>query len=141
MFHESLTLYFDANEGLRDKFALRGKLLSLKANKIVTVFRYASGDILSTRQLIHAIFDSLTESLRITGCKFNGAKTLRGKIVAWFEADVANFQLFISQICNLKCRGVGAFAGKTAEEIIDLLQNSELSVDELVEAILTLGEC
>ena len=135
-----LTAYFKANEGLRDKVDLRERLLSLKAGKIVTAFRYASGEILSTRQLIHAVFDTLTVSLKKAGCKFNGAKTLRGKIVAWLEADEANMQLFRAKIQNPKYRGVGAFSGKTADDILDRLKNSELSVDELVDEILTLGE-
>lgn len=137
---EELTAYFNANESLRDKVDLREKLLSAKTGKIVTAFRYASGEISSTRQLIHAVFDSLTESLKKSGCLFNGSKTLRGKIVAWLEADEANMQLFRAKIQNPKYRGVGAFAGRTADEILDRLKTSALSVDELVDAILTLGE-
>lgn len=138
---EKLVAYFNANEGLRDKIDLREKLLALKAGKIVTASRYASGEILSTRNLIHAVFDSLTSSLKKSGYKFNGSKTLRGKIVSWLEADEANLQLFRAKIQNPKYRGVGAFAGKTADEILDRLKNSELSIDELVNEILTLGEC
>ena len=137
---EELTAYFQSNEALRDKVDLREKLLAAKSGKIVTAFRYASGEILSTRQMIHAIFDSLTISLKKSGCEFNGAKTLRGKIVAWLEADEANLQLFRAKIQNPKYRGVGAFAGKTADDILDRLKNSELSVDELVDEILILGE-
>lgn len=137
---EELTAYFHMNENLRDKIDLREKLLAAKAGKIVTAFRYASGEILSTRSLIHAVFDSLTDSLKKCGYSFNGAKTLRGKIVAWLEADEANMQLFRAKIQNPKYRGAGAFAGKTADDILDRLKNSELSVDELVDEILTLGE-
>ena len=137
---EQLTAYFQTNESLRDKIDLREKLLAAKTCKIVTAFRYSSGDILSTRSLIHAVFDSLTDSLKKSSCAFNGAKTLRGKIVAWLEADEANMQLFRAKIQNPKYRGVGAFAGKTADDILDRLKNSELSVDELVDEILTLGE-
>ena len=137
---ENLIAYFNANEGLRDKVDLREKLLALKAGKIVTASRYASGEILSTRNLIHAVFDSLTASLKKSGYKFNGAKTLRGKIVSWLEADEANLQLFRAKIRNPKYRGIGAFAGKTADEILDRLKNSELSIDELVTEILNLGE-
>lgn len=137
---EELTAYFQSNESLRDKVDLREKLLALKSGKIVTAFRYASGEISSTRQMIHAIFDSLTISLKKSGCEFNGAKTLRGKIVAWLEADEANMQLFRAKIQNPKYRGVGVFAGKTADDILDRLKNSELSVDELVDEILILGE-
>ena len=125
---------------MRDKVDLREKLLTLKAGKIVTASRYASGEILSTRNLIHAVFDSLTVSLKNSGYKFNGSKTLRGKIVSWLEADEANLQLFRAKIQNPNYRGIGAFAGKTADEILDRLKNSELSIDELVNEILNLGE-
>lgn len=137
---EDLIAYFNANAGLRDKIDLREKLLTAKSGKIVTAFRYASGEILSTRNLIHAVFDSLTESLKKAGCTFNGAGTLRGKIVSWLEADEANLQLFRAKIQNPKYRGIGVFAGKTADEVLDRLKNSELPVDELVDEILTLGE-
>ena len=137
---ENLIAYFNANEGLRDKVDLREKLLTLKAGKIVTASRYASGEILSTRNLIHAVFDSLTVSLKNSGYKFNGSKTLRGKIVSWLEADEANLQLFRAKIQNPNYCGIGAFAGKTADEILDRLKNSELSIDELVNEILNLGE-
>ena len=137
---EKLVAYFNANEGLRDKVDLREKLLALKAGKIVTASRYASGEILSTRNLIHAVFDSLTASLKKSGYNFNGSKTLRGKIVSWLEADEANMQLFRAKIQNPKYRGIGAFAGKTADEILDRLKNSDLSIDELVNEILNLGE-
>ena len=137
---EELIDYFKANDSLRDKVDLRARLLAAKAGKIVTSFRYSSGEIMSTRNLIHAVFDSLSESLKFFGCKFNGAKTLRGRIIEWLEADEANMQLFRAKIQNPKYRGVGAFAGKTADEILDRLKNSELSVDELIDEILTLGE-
>ena len=137
---ENLVAYFNANEGLRDKIDLREKLLALKSGKIVTASRYASGEILSTRNLIHAVFDSLTVSLKKSGYKYNGSKTLRGKIVSWLEADEANLQLFRAKIQNPKYRGIGAFAGKTADEILDRLKNSELPIDELVNEILNLGE-
>ena len=98
---EHLVAYFNANEGLRDKVDLREKLLAAKSGKIVTACRYASGEISSTRNLIHAIFDSLTVSLKNAGCEFNGAKTLRGKIVSWLESDEANMQLFCAKIRNI----------------------------------------
>ena len=137
---EDLVAYFNANESLRMKIDLREKLLAAKSKRIITTFRYASGEIVSTKNLIHTVFDSLTASLKTAGCEFNGAKTLRGKIIAWLEADEANLQLFRAKIRNPKYRGVGAFAGKTADEILDRLKNSELSVDELVDEILKLGE-
>ena len=136
---EDLIAYFNANEKLRVKVDLREKLLAAKSKRIITTFRYASGEIVSTQNLIHTVFDSLTDSLKTAGCKFNGAKTLRGKIIAWLEADEANLQLFRAKIRNPKYRGVGAFAGNSADEILDRLKNSELSVDELVNEILKLG--
>ena len=135
-----LIAYFNANENLRGKIDLRVKLLTAKSKRIITAFRYASGEIVTTRNLIHAVFDSLTQSLKAAGCKFNGAKTLRGKIVEWLEADEANLQLFQAKIHKPKYYGLRAFIGKTADEILDRLKNSELTVDDLVDDILTLGE-
>lgn len=130
--------YFGEYSLLRDETDLRDKILAAKARKVITAYRYGSGEILSTKNLINAVFDTMTDAFRKFGCKFNGAETLRGRIVSWLEADEANFQLFRAKIQNPKYRG--NFGGRTAEDILDQLKTSKKSLDEVIENILRLGE-
>ena len=137
---EEFDAYFDGYENLRDEIDLRARLLSLRRKKVVTVSRYATGDITSTQKLIFAVFESLTAALKSNGCKFDGAKTLRGKIVGWLESDEANLEMFRAKIRKPEYRMSPSFAGWTAEELIERLKNPESEVSQLVEEILKLGE-
>mgnify|MGYP007070202394 CR=1 FL=1 len=120
---EEFDAYFDGYENLRDEIDLRARLLSLRRKKVVTVSRYATGDITSTQKLIFAVFESLTAALKSNGCKFDGAKTLRGKIVGWLESDEANLEMFRAKIRKPEYRMSPSFAGWTAEELIERLKN------------------
>ncbi|MBQ9486955.1 MAG: hypothetical protein IJU91_04010 [Selenomonadaceae bacterium] len=71
--------YFEEYEKLQKETDLRERLRAARKNKIVTARRYATGDITSTQKLIFAVYESLTAALKKSGCKFDGAKTLRGK--------------------------------------------------------------
>ena len=137
---EDFDAYFDEYDNLRGEIDLRARLLSLRRGKIVTASRYATGDITSTQKLIFAVFESLTAALRSNKCKFIGAKTLRGKIINWLEADSANLEMFRAKIRKPEYRMSRALAGRTAEEIIERLKNPESEVSQLVEEILELGE-
>ena len=137
---EEFDAYFDEYDKLRGEIDLRARLLSLRRGKIVTVSRYATGDITSTQKLIFAVFESLTAALRSNKCKFIGAKTLRGKIINWLEADSANLEMFRAKIRKPEYRMSRALAGRTAEEIIERLKNPEAEVSQLVDEILKLGE-
>ncbi len=137
---EEFDAYFDEYDKLRGEIDLRARLLSLRRGKIVTASRYATGDITSTQKLIFAVFESLTAALRSNKCKFIGAKTLRGKIINWLEADSANLEMFRAKIRKPEYRMSGALAGRTAEEIIERLKNPKSEVSQLVDEILKLGE-
>ena len=137
---EEFDAYFDGYANLRDEIDLRTRLLSLRRGKIVTASRYTTGDITSTSKLIFAVFESLTAALKQNGCKFYGAKTLRGKIVGWLESDEANLEMFRAKIRKPEYRMSPSLAGRTAEEIIERLKNPESQVSQLVEEILELGE-
>lgn len=75
--------YFNEYDNLRDEIDLRDRLRSIRRGKIVTASRYATGDITSAQKLIFAVFESLSLALQEGGYKFDGAKTLRGKIATW----------------------------------------------------------
>ena len=132
--------YFDEYDNLRDETDLRERLRTIRNGKVVTAYRYATGGIISTQKLIHAVFDSLTSALKKNGCKFDGAKTLRGRIVNWLESDTANLELFRAKIRKPEYMVSGTLANRSAEEILERLKNPQSEVSQLVEEILKLGE-
>lgn len=132
--------YFDDYENLREEIDLRERLRTIRNGKVVTASRYATGDITSTQKLIFAVFESLTTALKNGGYKFDGAKTLRGKIASWLESDTANLELFRAKIQKPEYLMSAALSKWTAEEIIERLKNTEFEVAQLVEEILKLGE-
>lgn len=132
--------YFDEYDNLRGEIDLRERLRAVRNGKVVTACRYATGDITSTQKLIFAVFESLTDALKKSGCKFDGAKTLRGRIVSWLESDTANLELFRAKIRKPEYMLSATLANRSAEEIIERLKNPNAEVSQLVEEILKLGE-
>lgn len=136
---EEFDAYFDEYDNLRGEIDLRERLRFIRKGKVVTASRYATGDVTSTQKLIFAVFESVTSALKKGGYKFDGAKTLRGKIANWLESDKANLEMFRAKIRKPEYRTSGVL-NKTAEEIIERLKNPQATVSQLVEEILTLGE-
>jgi len=132
--------YFDEYDNLRGEIDLRERLRTMRNGKIVTASRYATGDVTSTKKLIFTVFESLSAALKKNGCKFDGAKTLRGKIASWLESDSANLEMFRAKIRKPEYRMSATLANRTAEEIIERLKNPQAEVSQLVEEILKLGE-
>ena len=132
--------YFDEYDNLRDEVDLRERLRAARNGKIVTASRYATGDITSAQKLIFAVFESLSAALKNGGYKFDGAKTLRGKIATWLESDKANMEMFRAKIQKPEYRMSATLANRSAEEIVERLKNPNAEVAQLVEEILRLGE-
>ena len=137
---EEFDRYFDEYESLRKEIDLRERLRAVRKGGVVTASRYATGEITSTQKLVFAVFESLTAALKKNGCKFDGAKTLRGRIASWLEADAANLNMFRAKIQKPEYRLSATLASRTAEEIIERLKNPQAEVSQLVEEILRLGE-
>ena len=136
---EEFDAYFDEYDNLKKEIDLRVRLKTLRQGKVLTAYRYATGDITSTQKLIFAVFESLTASLKKRGLKFDGAKTLRGKISAWLEESDANFNFFSELIKKPEYRMSESFQNPDAEIILMRLKNAT-EVSQLVEDILDLGE-
>ena len=132
--------YFDEYDNLRGEIDLRERLRTMRNSKIITATRYATGDITSTQKLIFAVFESLTVALKKGGYKFDGAKTLRGKIANWLESDRANLEMFRAKIQKPEYKMSASLTNRSAEEIIERLKNPQSEVSQLVEEILKLGE-
>ncbi len=132
--------YFNDYDNLRGEIDLRERLRAIRDGKVVTTTRYATGDITSTQRLIFAVFESLTVALKSGSYKFDGSKTLRGKIAEWLESDKANLEMFRAKIQKPEYRMSATLSNRSAEEIIDRLKNPQAEVSQLVEEILRLGE-
>lgn len=132
--------YFAEYKNLSGEIDLRERLRTIRKGGIVTAARYSTGEITSTRKLVFAVYESLSSALKQNDCKFDGAKTLRGKIASWLESDKANLELFRAKIQKPEYRMSATLANRTAEEIIERLKNPNAEVANLVEDILQLGE-
>ena len=132
--------YFEDYDNLKQETDLRERFKTIRKGKIVTARRYATGDITSTQKLIFAVFESLTVALKEGGYKFDGAKTLRGKIASWLESDKANLEMFQAKIKKPEYRMSASLSNKSAEEIVKRLKDTNAVVSQLVEEILKLGE-
>lgn len=135
---EKFNAYFDEFDALRAKPDLREKLLAHKRGKIVTAFRYSSGDISNTRRLIMAIYESVSNALKNAEYNYLGTRTIRGQIASWLD-DEGNQQIFQIMLNKPQYRHKGSFAGKTPADILAQLRSSA-NVDQLVNDILDLSE-
>ncbi|OGU05541.1 MAG: hypothetical protein A2075_23910 [Geobacteraceae bacterium GWC2_58_44] len=131
--------YFMEYDALKKEPDLRDKLLGHKQGKIITAYRYASGGIDGDRSLIMAVYESVTKALRSAGITYKGENTLRGGVAAWLS-DGANKAFFDTLIALPEYRGLGSFAGKSADDIIGLLNTSNADVDTLMGDIFSLAD-
>ena len=73
--------YFDRYEPLRKQPDLRRKLLGQKEGRIVTAMRFSSSEVQGDRDLVRAVYDSLSEALAKAGYDPWGGESLQGSIV------------------------------------------------------------
>jgi len=140
---EELEAYFDEYPALQAEVDLKDKLLGHKheqeKGKIVTAYRYASSSIDGDRALILAVYESITKALREANVPYKGENTLRGSVATWISND-ENKAYFSSLIVLPEYRGLGSFAGKSADDIIKLLKNSKYDAESLMRDIFTLAD-
>jgi len=136
---DALKNYFAEYSSLKAEPDLRDKLLGHKEGKIITAYRYASSSIDGDRALIMAVYESITRALREAGVSYKGENTLRGGVAEWLSNN-ENKAFFNTLIALPEYRGLGSFAGKSADDIINLLKNPSADVDALMGDILSLAE-
>ncbi|NBJ16968.1 MAG: hypothetical protein FNP40_15715 [Dehalobacter sp. 4CP] len=115
---------------------LLSRLLGHKERKIVVTYRYASGGINGTRDLLLAVQDSVKAALVEAGVAYQGENTLRDSVIAWLE-DPLNKKHFDEylQLPEFSSR----FSQSTADEVLkDLNKGGELK--ELMENIFYLSD-
>lgn len=136
---EDFNEYFSCDE-LKNEADLREKLLWQRSSgKIITAYRYATGDIENFDDFILAIYNDVAAALKKAKVPYEGEDTLKGGIINWLEDDIhRNF--FNNLIQKPEYRSFGSFAGKSADDILTKLKNPNAKPQELIRDILALAK-
>ena len=112
------------------------KLIGQKSRKIVTAFRYASGSIDSTRELLRAVQETIRTALEEQNVDYLGEDTLKDSIIAWIEDPFhKEFLDSLLKTSKYSCR----FSQSNADEILNALHKGG-ELKELVGNIFYLAE-
>ncbi len=136
---DDLRAYFRKYSALQVESDLLAKLVTHKQGKIITAYRYASSEIDSDRALIMAVYESITKALSDAGVVYRGENTLRGGVALWLSDD-ANKGYFNTLMALPEYRGLGSFAGKSADDVIRLLKDKNAKVEALMKDIFSLAD-
>ena len=135
---EKLREYWDRYEPLKQKTDLREKLIGHKKKGIVVAHRYASGGIMSSRDLFFAVQESVKAALVRQNIAYLGENTLKESIIAWLE-DADHKLMFDSLLQNPDKEWRALFSQSKADEVLNVLRkNSE--VKSLVDNIFRLAD-
>lgn len=128
----------DGFESLRTNanMDLLTRLLGHKSRKIVTAYRYASGGINGTRDLLLAVQESVKQAIIDAGVKYTGDYTMKDSVIAWLQ-DPLNKKHF-DEYLELP-EFASRFSQSTADEVIADLQNGG-EIKELMENIFYLSD-
>ncbi len=133
-----LRKYWNRYEPLKNKTDLLEKLIGHKKKGIVVAYRYASGGIMSARDLFFAIQESVKSALVQQNVPYLGENTLKESIIAWLE-DTDHKLMFNSLLQNPDKEWRALFSQSTADEVLNALRkNSE--VKSLVDNIFRLAD-
>lgn len=135
-----LRAYWDRYEPLKTNknLDLLERIVSQKNSGIVTVYRYASGGIMSPRDLFFAIQESVKSSLMQQNIPYLGEDTLRESIIVWLE-DPDHKLMFNSLLQNPDKEWKALFAQSTVDGILNTLRKGG-EVKTLVNNIFRLAD-
>lgn len=135
---DELRAYWDRYEPLKRKADLLEKLIGHKRKGIVVAHRYASGGIMSARDLFFAIQESVKSAFVQNRMSYLGEHTLKESIIAWLE-DNDHKLMFNSLLQNPDKEWGASFSQSSADEVLSSLrENSE--VKSLVDNIFRLAD-
>ena len=135
---DELRAYWDRYDPLKKKTDLLEKLIGHKKKGIVVAHRYASGGIMSARDLFFAIQESVKSALVQQNVSYLGENTLKESIIAWLE-DSDHKLMFNSLLQNPDKEWRALFSQSNADEVLNTLRkNSE--VKSLVDNIFRLAD-
>ena len=116
-----LCSYWNNFEPLKKKTDLLEKLIGHKKQKIVIVYRYASGGIKSARDFFFAIQESVKSALVKQNMPYLGENTIKESIIVWLEDDDHKL-MFNSMLQNPSKEWKALFSQSTADEILSSLR-------------------
>lgn len=135
---EELRAYWDKYEPLNKKTDLLEKLIGHKGKGIVVAHRYASGGIMSARDLFFAVQESVKSALVQQNVSYRGENTLKESIIAWLE-DADHKLMFNSLLQNPDKEWRALFSQDTADEVMNTLRKDG-AVESLVDNIFCLAD-
>lgn len=135
---EELCDYWGRYDPLKSKTDLREKLIGHKMGGIVVAYRYASGNIMSPRDLFFAIQESVKEALVHQNIPYLGENTLKESIIAWLE-DADHKLMFNSLLQNQEKEWKALFSQTTADDVLNKLRKGG-EVKALVSRIFRLAD-
>ena len=133
-----LRVYWDRYEPLKKKNGLLEKLIGHKKKGIVVAHRYASGGIMSARDLFFAIQESVKSALTQRDVFYLGENTLKESIIAWLE-DIDHKLMFNSLLQNPDKEWRALFSQSNADEVLNHLRKNR-EVKSLVDNIFRLAD-
>jgi len=135
---EELRAYWDRYEPLKKKTDLIEKLIGYKKKGIVVAHRYASGGIMSARDLFFAIQESVKAALIRQKISYLGENTLKESVIAWLD-DTDHKLMFNSLLQNPDKEWRALFSQSTADEVLNVLRKNG-EVKSLVDNIFRLAD-
>jgi len=132
-----LRAYWDRYEPLKKKTDLLEKLIGHKKKGIVVAHRYASGGIMSARDLFFAVQESVKSALVQQNVSYLGENTLKESIIAWLE-DTDHGLMFNSLLKNPDKEWRALFSQSAADEVLNTLRKNG-EVKSLVDNIFRLA--
>lgn len=134
---DELRTYWSRYEPLKKKTDLLEKLIGHKKKGIVVAHRYASGGIMSTRDLFFAIQESVKSALVKQNVSYLGENTLKESIIAWLE-DTDHKLMFNSLLQNPDKEWRSLFSQSNSDEVLNTLRKN-VEVKSLVDNIFRLA--
>ncbi|MEF2675238.1 MAG: hypothetical protein U0M70_03265 [Eubacteriales bacterium] len=130
--------YWSSFDSLKKEQDFLAQIKGYRNRGIVTVYRYATGDITTPEKFFFAIQESLHDALAQSDkVTYMGENTLKENVIKWIE-DPAHSH-FLDELLK-KPEWRGKFAQSNSEEILTALKKQNGDIKELMSNIFDLAE-
>ena len=116
-----LLAYWNKYEPLEKKTDLLEKLIGHKKKGILVAHRYASGSIMSARDLFFAIQESVKSALEQQNVAYRGENTLKESVIAWLD-DPDHKAMFDRLLQNPDKEWRALFSQSSTDEVLNTLR-------------------
>ena len=135
---EDFESYFGSYDALKKESDLKEQLASLRHGKILTVFRYSSGQISTTKDFVMAVYDGISKELAKKGYNTVAEKTTRGSVAKRITAELR--PAFENCLSLPKYRGLGSIYGKSVDDIVQQLNDTSRSAENLLSDLFKIAD-